>query len=72
MSQTMMIAYIVVLIGVFYFVGIAPQKKEKKKKLVKKKIAKVDPVPCGSIEAVEVSHGGWSLLWTLPPTAPPS
>ena len=32
MSQSIMIIYIIVLIGVFYFVGIAPQKKEKKRK----------------------------------------
>ena len=27
-----MIIYVIVLLGIFYFVGIAPQKKEKKKK----------------------------------------
>jgi preprotein translocase subunit YajC len=32
MSQSIMIIYIIVLIGVFYFVGVAPQKKEKKRK----------------------------------------
>lgn len=32
MSQTVMIVYIIVLIGVFYFVGIGPQRKEKKRK----------------------------------------
>ncbi len=32
MSQTFLIFYVIVLIGIFYFVGVAPQKKEKKKK----------------------------------------
>lgn len=27
-----MIIYVIVLLGIFYFIGIAPQKKEKKKK----------------------------------------
>lgn len=32
MSTSFLIIYVIVLIGIFYFVGIAPQKKEKKKK----------------------------------------
>ncbi|MDO4962320.1 MAG: preprotein translocase subunit YajC [Eubacteriales bacterium] len=32
MSTSILIIYIIVLIGVFYFVGIAPQKKERQKK----------------------------------------
>ena len=32
MSQTVIIIYAVVIIGMFYFMGIAPQRKERKKK----------------------------------------
>ncbi|MDO5140898.1 MAG: preprotein translocase subunit YajC [Eubacteriales bacterium] len=32
MSTSFMIIYVIVLLGIFYFIGIAPQKKEKKKK----------------------------------------
>ena len=32
MSTSFMIIYVIILLGIFYFIGIAPQKKEKKKK----------------------------------------
>ena len=32
MSTSFMIIYVIILLGIFYFIGIAPQKKEKMKK----------------------------------------